>query len=46
MNGWDFLTYFSAILLAGSAIWIFVLFLRDAKGIIQGSRDAEEPKED
>jgi hypothetical protein len=46
MNGWDFFTYFSSILLAGSAIWIFVLFLRDAKGIIQGSRDAEESKED
>ena len=42
MNGWDLFTYFASILLAGSAIWIFVLFLRDAKGIIQGSRTPEE----
>ena len=42
MNGWDFFTYFSSGLLAVSALWIFVLFLRDAKGDIQGSRRDED----
>ena len=42
MNGWDLFTYFSSGLLAGSALWIFVLFLRDAKGVIQGSRRDED----
>jgi hypothetical protein len=41
MSGWDFFTYFSSGLLAVSALWIFILFLRDAKGIIRGSRRDE-----
>ena len=42
MNGWDLFTYFCSGLLAVSALWIFVLFLRDAKGVIQGSRSDED----
>ncbi len=42
MNGWDFFTYFSSGLLAVSALWIFALFLRDAKGVLQGNRSDED----
>ena len=44
MNGWDFFTYFCCALLAGSAAAIFVFFLRDARGIIEGM--GEEPDEE
>jgi hypothetical protein len=36
MNGWDLFTWFNSALLAGSAVVIFVLFLRDAGGILTG----------
>ncbi|MDG2335011.1 MAG: hypothetical protein P8Q97_12355 [Myxococcota bacterium] len=42
MNGWDIFTYFCCVVLAGSALGIFVFFLRDAKGIIMGSREEDE----
>ncbi len=34
MNGWDLFTWFSALLLAGSAVVIFAYFVRDARGIL------------
>jgi hypothetical protein len=47
MNGWDIFTYICCVVLAGSAAGIFYFFLRDAKGIIAGSREDkdEEAKE-
>jgi len=45
MNGWDLFTWFNCAILAGTAVVIFVLFLRDAKGIFTGNRgevDAEQ----
>ena len=42
MNGWDAFTWFSAVALAVSALWIFVLFLRDAGAILRGGRRDEE----
>ena len=36
MNGWDLFTYLMCALLASSAIVIFILFLRDARSIIEG----------
>ena len=45
MNGWDLFTWFNCLLLAGAAIAIFGLFLKDAKGILMGQRsdaDAEQ----
>ncbi len=41
MNGWDLFTWIMALVLAGSAIVIFVYFLRDAGGIL--NRDREDP---
>ncbi len=38
MNGWDAFTWFNAVALAVSAVWIFVLFLRDAGAILRGDR--------
>ena len=35
MNGWEIFTWFSAVALAGSAVVIFCLFLRDARGILE-----------
>ncbi len=34
MNPWDFVTWVSAVLLAGSAVVIFAFFLRDARSIL------------
>ncbi|MEE3327745.1 MAG: hypothetical protein VX252_10445 [Myxococcota bacterium] len=47
MNGWDFFTYLMCAVLAVSAIVIFVLFLRDARSIIDGSavQDDDEPED-
>ena len=45
MNGWDFFTYLMCAVLAVSAIWVFVLFLRDAGGIIRGSDSEDEVHE-
>ena len=43
MNGWDFFTYFCCVVLAGSALGIFVFFLRDAGKIIRGmGEDSDE----
>ena len=36
MNGWDLFTWFNCALLAGVAVVIFVLFLKDARGILSG----------
>ncbi len=36
MNGWDLFTWFNSVLLAGAAVVIFLLFLRDAGGILSG----------
>ena len=36
MNGWDLFTWFNCALLAGSAVVIFLLFLKDAGGILSG----------
>jgi len=38
MNGWDLFTWFLCVILAGAAISIFGLFLKDAKGILTGHR--------
>jgi len=38
MNGWDLFTWINCVILAGSAIIIFFLFLRDSKGILGGGR--------
>ena len=39
MNGWDLITWIAAVLLAGSAVTIFVFFMRDAREIFK----REEP---
>jgi hypothetical protein len=36
MNGWDLFTWFNSVLLAGAAVVIFLLFLKDAGGILSG----------
>ncbi len=45
MNGWDLFTWLNCAALAGAAIVIFALFLKDAKGILTarriGTRDAQ-----
>lgn len=38
MNGWDLFTYISAVLLAGSAVTIFIFFMKDARKIFRGDR--------
>jgi hypothetical protein len=35
MNPWDLVTWLAAFLLAASAVWIFGLFLRDARSILE-----------
>ncbi len=42
MNGWDLFTWFNSALLAGAAVIIFVLFLRDARGILSGKRREDD----
>lgn len=39
MNGWDAFTWIMAVVLAGSALVIFAYFLRDARGVLNRSRD-------
>ncbi len=34
MNGWDLFTWINALVLAGSALVIFVLFLRQARQVL------------
>ncbi len=46
MNGWDIFTWFNSVLLAGAAVVIFVLFLRDAGGILSGPRRESESEQD
>ena len=41
MNGWDLFTWICALVLAGSALIIFVYFLRDARTILK----RDEPDE-
>ena len=36
MNGWDLFTWFNSAMLAGAAVAIFLLFLKDASGILSG----------
>ncbi len=38
MNGWDLFTWLNCAALAGAAIVIFALFLKDAKGILTAGR--------
>ena len=47
MNPWDFVTWVSAVLLAGSAVVIFGFFLRDARSILDREMHGheEEPKD-
>lgn len=45
MNSWDFFTYLMAAVLAVSAIWVFVLFLRDARGILRGDSERDEDRD-
>jgi hypothetical protein len=45
VNGWDIFTYFCCVLLAGSAVAIFVFFLRDARELISGLGE-EKPDEE
>ena len=42
MNGWDLLTWLMAVLLAASAVVIFVLFLKDARSILERVEHPEE----
>jgi hypothetical protein len=48
MNPWDFVTWVSAVLLAGSAVVIFAFFLRDARSILDREMHGheEEPQEE
>ena len=46
MNGWDLFTYLMCGLLGVSSVWIFALFLRDARGIIDGSAGQGDEDED
>lgn len=43
MNGWDIFTWFACAALAGSALVIFALFLRDIGDVVRGHpRDTGE----
>ena len=44
MNPWDFVTWVSAVLLAGSAAAIFYFFMRDARSIL--NREMHDHDED
>ena len=47
MNGWDLFTWINCVILAGVAIVIFGLFLKDSKGILGGDRgDAGAPSDE
>ena len=46
MNGWDLFTYLMCAVLAGSAIVIFALFLRDARSIIEGSAKEDDDEDE
>jgi hypothetical protein len=46
MNGWDIFTYVCCALLAGSALLIFVFFLRDAGDVIRGSQEEDSRREE
>jgi bacteriorhodopsin len=50
MNPWDVVTWLSSIVLAVSAVVIFVFFLRDARSILNremhGHEDEDEDAED
>ena len=45
MNGWDLVTWLSAVGLALSTVVIFVLFLRDARNILGRGRRGGDPGE-
>jgi hypothetical protein len=42
MIGWEIFTWFSAIVLAVSAVVIFAFFLRDARGILERDKRGDE----
>ena len=42
MNGWDAFTWISSAALAGSAIAIFILFLRDAGTVLRHGSDVRD----
>jgi hypothetical protein len=44
VNGWDLLTWLAAASLAGSAIVIFVFFLRDAGAILNQRHDDHDER--
>ena len=44
MSGWEIFTWFSAIVLAASAVVIFGFFLREARGILE--RDLHHSDDD
>ena len=46
MNGWDVVTWFSSIALAGSAVVIFGFFLRDARSILNREMHDHDQEED
>ncbi len=47
MNGWDLFTWFNSALLAGAAVVIFILFLKDAGGILSGpGRESDSEQND
>lgn len=46
MNPWDVVTWVSAFALAGSALWIFVLFTRDARSIFDREMHDQDPEPD
>jgi hypothetical protein len=46
MNPWDLATWLSAIALAGSAVVIFVFFLRDAGSILNREMHGHDDDED
>jgi hypothetical protein len=43
MNPWDLFTYIMVVLLGGSAVVIFVFFLRDVGGVLKGQQPPSEP---
>lgn len=42
MNGWDLFTWLASALLAGSALVIFALFLKDARGLLERAERPED----
>ena len=45
MSIWDILTAIMVVTLAGSAVAIFVLFMKDIRGVLEGSRKETDRSE-